>query len=155
MFNTQGLFDQSGNLCARGATMLGASCIHPCATNLAHSHIAGCGPLLLTGATPRLDLLPSKRVSPFPPSEPVRSFSTLRAILWTTCFPTNVIFFRDVRILQKTRGGHRLSYLVTCLELGVRWRGTRQKIRTDVENCKRMSKSILTLSFSSPTYSSV
>lgn len=155
MFSTQGLFDRSGNLSAGVATMPGASRVHPCASNLAHSFIAGCGPLLLMGAAPRLDLLPSKRLSPFPPSEPVRSFSTLRASLPDHLLSHQRDFFSDVRVLRKTPGGHRLSCLGTRLALGVRWRGTRQKTRADVRNCRRTSNSIVALGFASPTYSSV
>lgn len=155
--------------------MPGASRVHPRASNLAHSFIAGCGPLLLMGfsrpplclqpgaqphsrvwaSTSHGSLPPSKRLSPFPPSEPVRSFSTLRASLPDHLLSHQRDFFSDVRVLRKTRGGHRLSCLGTRLALGVRWRGTWQKTGADVKNCRRTSNSIVALGFTSPTYSSV
>lgn len=49
---------------------------------------------------------------------------------------------------RKTRGHHRLSYLVSCLEVDVEV-GT-QKMQINVKNDKSMSKSILTHNFVSP-----
>lgn len=125
----------------------GASCSHPCEVLPPPCYTAGCTAVLLRGTCLQfgvlalwglhlLSLLQRQSAPPVPSSQHLLTHQHNFSI--------------EFKILQKIGGGHRLSYLVICLELGIKWRWESQRTKY-----KLMSKIILACSFSSPVNSSI